>query len=231
MKKLLLGLVGVLALAAAGVAGWYWGYLPKQQPVQDWAVEATPELIERGRYLTINVLQCVDCHSERDWTLYGGPPVEPIGAGRECMDRNSEPRGVNVGETTFPGIMCIRNITQDVETGIGGWTNGEIVRAVREGVDLDGNGLFPIMPYFIYRHLADEDMRAVLAYLRTMPAVASIRPEKEIDFPMSTGATVAGTRHAGNRCAATVRRGRLRGIPVAHRPLRVLPHAARSALL
>jgi len=186
MKKLLLGIVGVLALAVAGGATWYWGYLPKQQPVQEWVVDSTPELIERGRYLAINVLQCVDCHSERDWNYYGGPPIEPIGAGRECMDKHSPPRGVNVGETTFPGRMCIRNITQDVETGIGGWSNGEIVRAVRDGVDRDGNGLFPIMPYFIYRHVSDDDMRAVLAYLRTMPAVASIRPEKEIEFPMSS---------------------------------------------
>ena len=186
MKKLLVGMLSLVVLAVAGGSLWYWGYLPRQQPTQEWAVEATPELIERGRYLTINVFQCVDCHSERDWTLYGGPPVEPIGAGRECMDKNSAPRGVNVGETTFPGRMCIRNITQDVETGIGGWTNGEIVRAVREGVDRDGNGLFPIMPYFIYRHIADEDIRAMLAYLRSMPAVKSIRPEKEIEFPMSS---------------------------------------------
>ena len=186
IKKLLLGVTGTLALIAAGVSAWYWGYLPKQQPVQHWVVDATPELIERGRYLTINVLQCVDCHSERDWTLYGGPPVEPIGAGRACFDRNSPPQGVNVGESTFPGVMCIRNITQDPDTGIGDWTNGAIVRAVREGVDRNGNGLFLIMPYFIYRHLADDDMRAILAYLSTMPAVESVRPQKQIDFPMSS---------------------------------------------
>lgn len=185
MKRLLLGLLGVLVLTNAAGAAYYWLYLPKQQPPKEWVVDATPALVERGRYLTINVLQCVDCHSVRDWTLYGGPPVEPVGAGRPCMDKNTPTAGVNVGQEYFPGVLCIRNITQDGDTGIGAWTNGEIVRAVREGVDRNGKGLFPIMPYFIYRNLADQDMRAVLAYLRTMPAVSSIRPEKQIDFPMS----------------------------------------------
>jgi len=40
----------------------------------------TPENIKRGRCSAINVLQCVDSNSERDWTLYGGPPIEPVGA-------------------------------------------------------------------------------------------------------------------------------------------------------
>ena len=82
--------------------------------------------------------------------------------------------------------MCMRNITQDKETGIGDWTDGEIIRAVREGISREGDGLFPIMPYFIYRNVSDEDMEAVVAYLRTMEPVQSFRPEREVDFPMST---------------------------------------------
>ena len=186
MKKAFLGLFGVVAIAFGAGGLYYSFFLPHQNPAPDIQVEITPEKIERGRYLVINVLQCVDCHSERDWNYYGGPPLEPVGAGRECFDRNTQVAGVNVGEESFPGRMCMRNITQDRETGIGDWTDGEIIRAVREGISREGDGLFPIMPYFIYRHVSDEDMEAVVAYLRTMDPVESSRPEREVDFPMST---------------------------------------------
>ncbi len=186
MKKFLLGGSGLLALAV-GIAGLYYAlFLPQQRPPADLRVELTAERIERGRYLTVNVLQCIDCHSERDWNYYGGPPLEPIGAGRSCMDRNTVATGVNAGQETFPGRLCIRNITPDPETGLGNWTDGEIIRAVREGVSRNGEGLFPIMPYHIYRHVADEDMQAVVAYLRTMVPVKSVWPERQVDFPMST---------------------------------------------
>ncbi len=163
MKKWLIGVVGLLALIVIAGLVFFELILPRQQPAADITVELTPERIERGRYLAVNVLQCVDCHSERDWTLYGGPPKEPIGAGRSCIDRNTQTAGVNVGQETFPGIICIRNITPHKETGIGDWTDGELIRAIREGVDRHGNWLFPIMPYFIYRNLADEDVQAVVA--------------------------------------------------------------------
>lgn len=186
MKKAFLSLAGVL-LVLAGLASLYYQiFLPRQRPPQDFNVELTPERIERGRYMAVNVLQCIDCHSERDWTLYGGPPQEPIGAGRSCMDENTIAAGVNAGQEHFPGRLCIRNITPDPETGIGDWTDGEIIRAVREGVSRDGQGLFPIMPYFIYRNVSDEDMEAVVAYLRTLPAVQSQWPERTVRFPMST---------------------------------------------
>jgi mono/diheme cytochrome c family protein len=176
-----------LTLLVLIVAGWaaFSAYFPRQRPAQDVHIDSTPQLIERGRYLAINVLQCVDCHSVRDWSLYGGPPVEPIGAGRPCMDENTPTAGVNVGQDYFPGVLCIRNITPDPETGIGEWSAGEIIRAVREGVARDGQGLFPIMPYFIYRHVADEDMKAVVAFLRTLPSVRSQAPEREIAFPLN----------------------------------------------
>lgn len=185
MKRILVRIV--LAIIVAILLGWAWyaTQLPRLRPAPDVQVALTPENIERGRYLAVNVLQCVDCHSERDWGLYGGPPMEPIGAGRACMTRETVAAGVNAGQENFPGRLCIRNITPDDETGLGSWTDGEIIRAVREGVNKDGAGLFPIMPYFIYRNVADDDIHAVVAYLRSMEPVKSVRPERQIDFPMN----------------------------------------------
>lgn len=185
MKKILLSLLGTISIALLGAVLYVGLLLPRTNPVPDIQVEMTPANIERGRYLVINVLQCVDCHSERDWNRFGGPPVEPVGAGRACMTRSTEVAGVNAGQENFPGKLCIRNITQDKETGIGDWTDGEIIRAVREGVDQKGEGLFPIMPYFIYKHVSDADMEAVVAYLRTIEPVESVRPERQIDFPLN----------------------------------------------
>ena len=186
MKKGVLLSLGLLCVVVLAGVGYYQLFLPRQRPAPDVTVPDSAAVIERGRYLTINVLQCVDCHSERDWGLYGGPPMEPIGAGRACMTRDTPTAGVNVGQERFPGRLCIRNITPDVETGIGAWTDGEVIRAIREGVDHNGEGLFPIMPYFVYRDLADEDVAAVVAYLRSMEPVKSQQPERRIDFPMSS---------------------------------------------
>lgn len=186
MKKWLAGIAGGLLVAALTGIAWFSFALPRQRPAPQVEVPRDAALVERGRYLVVNVLQCVDCHSERDWTRYGGPPLPPLGAGRECLTRGTQTTGINVGEESFPGTLCIRNITPDVDTGIGGWTDGEIMRAVREGVDREGRGLFPIMPYFIYRDLSDGDMMAVVAYLRTLPPVrAPRRPARQVDFPLN----------------------------------------------
>jgi len=185
MKRLLLRVTGIILGGLILAIVLFYTLLPKSRPAQDIQVAMTPENIERGRYMAVNVLQCVDCHSERDWSLYGGPPVEPIGAGRACMTRETIAAGVNAGQENFPGLMCIRNITPDVETGIGSWTDGEVIRAAREGVNRDGQGLFPIMPYFIYKNVADDDMEAVVAYLRTLQPVESVKPERQIDFPLN----------------------------------------------
>jgi mono/diheme cytochrome c family protein len=185
MKKWLLRITGALLAAGVIVIVAYFTLLPRSRPAPDVQVAMTPENIERGRYMAVNVLQCVDCHSERDWSLYGGPPVEPIGAGRACMTRETIATGVNAGQETFPGRLCIRNITPDIETGIGSWTDGEVIRAAREGVNREGKGLFPIMPYFIYKNVADDDIEAVVAYLRTLQPVQSVKPEREIAFPLN----------------------------------------------
>jgi mono/diheme cytochrome c family protein len=186
MRRTLVAIAAALLLVVAGGLIYVNAFLPRQRPAPDLNIAYTPELVARGDYLVNEVLLCFDCHSERDWTRYSGPAVPPLGAGRPCMDKNTKPVGINLGgaDQGFPGRLCIRNITPDVETGIGGWTDGEIARAIREGVSRDGEALFPIMPWFMYTGMSDEDVAAVIAYLRSQPPVASFRPERELDFPL-----------------------------------------------
>ena len=58
----------------------------------------------------------------------------------------------------LPGAVTAPNLTPDSETGLGRWSDDEIGRAIREGVDRDGNALFPLMPYERYRSFSDEDL-------------------------------------------------------------------------
>lgn len=185
MKTLLKSLAALLVVAVGGALIYLYGYLPRSRPPPDFKVELTPELIERGDYLVNHVLLCNDCHSERDWGMYSGPAVPPLGAGRACIDENSKAVGINFGMAGFPGRLCIRNITPDVETGIGAWTDGEILRAMREGISRDGEALFPIMPWFMYRYMADDDAAAIIAYIRSQEPVKSFRPDRKLNFPLN----------------------------------------------
>jgi len=185
MRTFVKGFLVLLALVIAGALIYVFGFLPRQRPASDFQVQATPAMLERGDYLVNHVLLCNDCHSERDWTLYSGPAKPPLGAGRPCMDKDSKAVGINFGMAGFPGRLCIRNITPDLETGIGAWTDGEILRAMREGVSRDGQALFPIMPWFMYQYLSDEDSAAIIAYMRAQPPVKSFRPDRKLDFPLN----------------------------------------------
>ena len=71
--------------------------------------------------------------------------------------------------------ISARNITPDVETGIGSWSDDEIARAIREGVRKDGTALFSLMPYLDFATLDDEDVKAIVVYLRTIPPVRTGR--------------------------------------------------------
>jgi hypothetical protein len=84
------------------------------------------------------------------------------------------------------------NITPDIPTGIGSWTDEEIIRAVREGVRPDGRVLGPPMAFQYYRKISDYDIRAIVAYLRTVPAVENKVPLStyKIDLPPNWGPTV-----------------------------------------
>jgi len=150
---------------------------PAQQPASTEKVDATPERVERGRYLANTVIGCPDCHSSFDLERYTLPAKSGTeGVGGFCFDKD------NAG---FPGKVCAQNITQDEETGLGRWTDGEIARAIREGVNREGAALFPMMPYPWLKYLSDEDTKSVVAYLRTVTPIKNETEEGHIDFPVN----------------------------------------------
>lgn len=157
------------ALAASGCAL----FKAASRPAPDLKVEATPERVKRGEYLVKHVNGCIGCHSPL--TEAHLPKEGMVGAGGRLFGRADG----------LPGDIWSTNLTPDKETGLGDWTDGEIVRAVREGVSKDGHALFPLMPYPNYRDMSDEDVEAIVAYLRTMKPVKNVIKKTELDFPLS----------------------------------------------
>jgi mono/diheme cytochrome c family protein len=147
---------------------------PKVGPAKELHVEATPERLARGEYLANHVTGCVDCHSMRDWTKYGGPKIPGTdGKGGEVFDH---------ALAGVPGVVYPRNITP---AGIGSWTDGELLRTMTTGVTQSGEALFPIMPYMNYRNLCQEDLYSIIAYIRSLKPIENKVPQRELDFPMN----------------------------------------------
>jgi mono/diheme cytochrome c family protein len=181
--KTFLAIVGSLLLVAVLGITAFFSSLPRSAPPSAETVEVTPARLARGDYLFNAVLGCPVCHSERDFSLFGGPPQQPFGGGRVCAEPG-EPLPGPAGAGGLPGTICFRNITPHT-TGVAAWTDGEILRAMREGIGRDGDALFPIMPAYIYRNLSDEDARAVLTYVRTLEPVNNPLPETDVNFPVN----------------------------------------------
>ncbi len=80
------------------------------------------------------------------------------------------------------GTLRPSNITP---AALGNWSDGEIVRAITSGVNKNGEALFPMMPYPIYNSMAQDDAEAIVAYLRTLPAIENEVPKSTINFPLN----------------------------------------------
>jgi mono/diheme cytochrome c family protein len=176
VKRLLLGLAALLVLGIAGMIIKFYVLSPKARPAPVMTAPTTPEAIERGRYLVHHVTVCVGCHSEVREEVPGEPVVEGrFGAGRDFGEIPS-----------YPVHIRGRNITPDRETGLGGWTDGEIARAIREGVSKDGSPLFPQMPYLTYGEtLSDGDVLDIIAYLKTLEPIKNDPGMTTVNFPIS----------------------------------------------
>ena len=132
--------------------------------------------LERGRYLITSIMGCGNCHTPRG-------PDGPLPG----MDLAG---GYKIESKVF--VAYGPNITPDIETGIGRWTDAQIVTALREGRRPDGSIIGTPMPVRMYRGLSDEDMAAIIAALRATRPVANIVPKSEykMALPASYGPPV-----------------------------------------
>lgn len=161
-------------LAGSALLGGCAVFKATQRPPADVKVELSPERVKRGEYLANKVMNCMECHTGADPVTHA-PIAEKFGMGGKYF-------GPEMG---LPGKIYSSNLTSDPKTGLGNWTDGEILRAMREGVAKDGRALFPIMPYVNYRTMSDEDAYAIVAYLRTLEPKENQVPSRTLDFPMS----------------------------------------------
>jgi hypothetical protein len=179
MLRKIVRAAGIMLFLLVTAAGTGMGYLylrkPAQVPASAIRVARTPERLARGKFLFEVLAGCDGCHSERDFTRVGGPVV-PSGRGKGNV--------LSAVVKTLPGTVVASNITPDPETGIGLWTDGEKIRAIREGVDRNGRALFPMMPYAGFRNMSDEDVQSLVAYLDALPRIRNPLPATRLNFPV-----------------------------------------------
>ena len=128
-------------------------------------------LLERGTYLMEGILACENCHTPKDPETHAEIRSMAFAGANVLSDEAHTPYAPN--------------ITMDVETGIGSWTDEEIITAMRDGLRPDGTIIGPPMPSpGFYATMSDNDVRAVVAYLRTVEPVNNVVPKSTYNFPL-----------------------------------------------
>ena len=168
MRRILVGLVLVIVLLVAGVSL----YVASRQrltfdaPLPAVAASTDSAVVERGRYVVRDLASCTICHGDPQ-------QLEQTRAGAEV------PLSGGFEFPIPPGKFYPPNITPDGETGIGRLSDGQIARALRHGVGHDGRALLPFMEM---QGLSDEDLTAVVSYLRSQPPVHNLVPAHQYNL-------------------------------------------------
>jgi len=169
LPRIIAGVVACVLLggAAAAFAVTWQPAIAAIDPPAPQAFDAA--LVKRGRELAA-IGNCNDCHTVRGGGSFaGGLPVP----------------------TPF-GTIYSSNITPDAQTGIGRWSEAAFRRAMRSGVDRDGQHLYPTFPYDHFTNVSDEDDATLYAYLMTRPAVHAPARENALSFPLDQRFVIAG---------------------------------------
>ena len=169
-KSRIIGSVTAALVIAGAVAAFAIAWRPAIAAIDP----PTPQsfdaaLVKRGRDLAA-IGNCNDCHTVRGGKNFaGGLPVP----------------------TPF-GTIYSSNITPDAETGIGRWPEAAFRRAMRSGVDRDGQHLYPTFPYDHFTNVTDEDDQALYAYLMTRQPVHAPARANQLAFPLDQRFVIAG---------------------------------------
>jgi mono/diheme cytochrome c family protein len=131
------------------------------------AVAETP--LERGAYLVKTIAACGNCHTPKG--ARGVPVADKEMAGGFTIEMK-------------PFTAHVPNITPDPETGIGKWTDQQIIDAIRVGKRPDGSTIGPPMPTELYREIAEDDVKAIVAYLRSVKPVVNKVPKSIYRMPL-----------------------------------------------
>jgi hypothetical protein len=148
------------------------------------------KLVKRGEYL-VNSMGCADCHSPKNMTpdgpqedktrILSGHPAEPKLPPPPALAPGPWIAVASGDLTAWSGpwgISYARNLTPDKETGLGDWTAQNFIDTIRSGKRLGkGRPLLPPMPWPAFRSLNDDDLKAMFAYLQSIPAVKNPVPE------------------------------------------------------
>jgi mono/diheme cytochrome c family protein len=170
MNRRILAIIGALVTVfiVAGVAFAAWRLYDRDADIPAAEIRPTPELITRGEYL-VKMADCAACHNS--------PGGKPFAGGLAF-------------QLPF-GTLYSTNITADRETGIGTWSDDDLVRALHQGIARDGSYLYPAFPYTSYTVLSRDDIVAIKAYLFSLPAVHAPARQNELLFPFNQRGTMA----------------------------------------
>jgi mono/diheme cytochrome c family protein len=159
-------------------------YSPAQQPVKE-------DPVTRGKYL-VSAGACNDCHTPLKMGPKGPEPDlsrllsgHPETLKMSPPPKIEEPWGFTGSSTSTAfagpwGISYAINLTPDQNTGLGIWTEDQFVRAIKTGKHFGvSRAIMPPMPWPSYSNMTDEDLKAIYAYLRSIPPITNHVPEYE----------------------------------------------------
>ena len=161
------GLVILFILIGVTLTVMFRQHLTYDRPFPDIKASTDSAVIARGRHIVLGPGHCVDCHS----TTRNIDSVIKLG---------QEPALTGGIKFDLPfGKFFTKNLTPDVETGIGGMTDGEIARVLRYSVKKNGESVLPFMPF---QDMSDEDLTAIVSYLRSLKPARNEVPEHEYNM-------------------------------------------------
>lgn len=169
MKKIFkwLGVIILVLLGGVTIATSFRQHITYDAPYPEISASSDSAIIARGRHIVLGPGHCADCHStgaNKDSLLKAG--LEP------------ELSGGFKFELPF-GNFYTKNLTPDKETGIGKLTDPELARIIRHGIHANGEMVLPFMPF---QDMTDDDLTAVLSYLRALKPVKNKIPEQEYNL-------------------------------------------------